>query len=145
MLLKGESMDRSLLNFDLKKHVLIQTIPIIAYLILLLILWDDIPECFAIHFNFEGLPDNYVNKVVGTIGIPLTIMLTVLILTNISYKYPLWRSQISTLIQYLLALTFSLTLLFNVGMVSRMVVLFCAITGTIAIIFKVFLKALKIK
>jgi len=57
----------------MKKDKLLWSTTIICFLPLILsfVLYDKLPELVAIHFNYEGVADNYVPKAVGAFGLPV--------------------------------------------------------------------------
>ena len=38
-------------------------------------LWNDLPDSIAIHFNINGVPDNFTSKAFAAFGLPLIMML----------------------------------------------------------------------
>ncbi len=112
------------MKFGSKKALIAVTVPILLYIALVAVLWKDIPERMAIHFDLSGKPDNFVSKPVGVL-IPISVMSLILFLTFLTEKEPLLlkfppvRShRILVVLQAMLFLVFVSVLFYNVGFIS---------------------------
>jgi uncharacterized membrane protein len=112
-----------------KPYLIAQIIPIIFYIILIILFWENIPDAVAIHFDVSGKPDNYVDKFTGAVLIPLFVMAIIPVLTLLTIREPmLLRSPIHgikqrnlftllTSVQTFIVLIETLVLLYNIGLV----------------------------
>ncbi|NOY10530.1 MAG: DUF1648 domain-containing protein [Archaeoglobi archaeon] len=129
---------------SVRKPVLLQTIPLLAYLLIAALSWNSLPDVVAIHFAMDGTPDGFAGKVVGILVIPIAMMLAMMVLTAFSAREPLIlrlpveRPQVAFLaMQVLLAAVFTVTLIYNLGLVSGKAVLVTAFTGLVFVLLVV--------
>lgn len=129
---------------SVRKPVLLQTIPLLAYLLIAALSWNSLPDVVAIHFAMDGTPDGFAGKVVGILVIPSVIMLAMVAVAAFSAREPLIlrlpaeKPQVVFLaVQVLLAAVFTVTLIYNLGLVSGKAVLATAFLGLILVLLVV--------
>ena len=113
---------------DVKPYLLIQLIPVVVYLILVLALWNKLPNTVAIHFSASGRPNGYASKLSGVLIIPLIVMAIVPVITAVSLKEPMLIRyprgnqkavfKVLTGVQFIITAAITLTQLYNVGLIS---------------------------
>lgn len=54
-----------------KKDIILTTLITLLPIFIGLILWNQLPNQIAIHFDFSGTPNNFVNKPIAIAGLPL--------------------------------------------------------------------------
>ncbi len=120
---------RPLKMIGVKPYLLVQLIPIAFYFILASMFWDRLPDTVAIHFDASGRPDNYADKITGTLVIPLIAMAVIPLLTVLASREPMLirfpvygkgQKVLFTLlagVQIFIVAVMMLALLYNVGMV----------------------------
>ena len=113
----------------IKPYLIVQIIPIVFYLTLILLLWGNIPDTVAIHFDASGKPDNYADKFTGAILIPLFTMAIIPALTLLTLRepmllrFPVYGTRQNVLftlltgVQIFIVIVETLTLLYNIGSV----------------------------
>ncbi|AIY90863.1 tryptophan-specific permease [Geoglobus acetivorans] len=129
---------------SVEKPILLQTVPLLAYLLIAALSWNSLPDVVAVHFTIDGTPDGFAGKIAGILVIPSTVMLAVIALTAFSAKEPLIlrlpveRPYVVFLtVQVLLAAVFTATLIYNLGLVSGKVVLGTAFSGLVFVLLVV--------
>ena len=131
---------------DIRRLLILELIPIVLYVLVVAVLWDRIPQRFAIHFGINGRPDLYASKFVGALLIPVIAMLLIMVLTVFARREPLLLFRIPTspsivvLLQAFLAISFLSVLLYNVGMMSITSMLFVILVGLVVLITVIALK-----
>ncbi len=121
------------MEFGSNRVLIVEIALILLYLALVAILWKELPEKMAIHFDLYGKPDNFVSKPLGSIAVPVSLMSLILLLTFLAEKEPLLlrfpsvRSRkILMITQAMLFLVFVSVLFYNVGFISgEFVVVLC--------------------
>ena len=120
---------RPLEMIGVKPYLIAQLIPIAFYLILASMFWDKLPDTVAIHFDASGRPNNYADKITGTLLIPLVAMAVIPLLTVLVSREPMLirfpvygkgQKALFTLlagVQLFIVAVMMLALLYNVGMV----------------------------
>ena len=120
---------RPLEMIGVEPYLIARLIPIALYLILALAFWDKLPDTVAIHFDASGRPDNYADKITGTLLIPLVVMAVIPLLTVLVSREPMLirfpvygkgQKALFTLlagVQFFIVAVMMLALLYNVGMV----------------------------
>jgi uncharacterized membrane protein len=71
--------ERSVIMYFIKnnlKKLIISSVIILCPIIVGLILWNKMPEQVPIHWNFEGVPDNYAHKAFAVFAIPAFLLAT---------------------------------------------------------------------
>lgn len=82
------------------KLLLITTIVCLLPLILSYLLYDKLPEEVAIHFNSEGIADNYVPKAVAAFGLPF-LMAVINIFTHFTINNDPKKMNASSALKYI--------------------------------------------
>ena len=115
---------------DTKKYLTVQLVLIAAYLTITILCWNRIPSVVAIHFNIYGIPDNFADKITGTIIMPIAVMCIIPIITFFVSKEPMilrfpidekGQRQMLTFLTFIQAFIFSVlttVLLYNAKIVS---------------------------
>ena len=124
---------------DIKRILILELIPMILYVLAVAILWNRIPQKFAIHFGINGRPDLYASKLVGALLIPLTAMFLILALTILVRREPLLLRiptypSILVILQAFLAIVFFSVLLYNADIISITSMLFTILVCLIMLI-----------
>ncbi len=124
---------------NLRRALILQTIPILFYLVAAVALWNRIPETVAIHFGISGSPNVYASKLVGVLLLPLTAMLVIVALTILAKKEPLLlrfptAPKFLIVLQAFLAIVFLTVLLYNVGLISGSSVVLVCVIGVILVL-----------
>ena len=57
-----------------KKTLIIASIVTLFPIIIGLLLWDQLPEQLATHFNAAGQPDDYSPKIFAVVGLPVLML-----------------------------------------------------------------------
>jgi len=135
---------------SIRPYILLQLGFMAAYLILVALLWERLPERIATHFNASGEPDSYSSRFWGTIGLPVLAWLLPLALTlpamdegffaKVSLYPPALRAWclFTTLLSGGLLLVFTLVLLYNAGLVSSDAITYGAIAFLGALVFAIY-------
>ena len=71
-----------------KKTIIFTTILTLLPIVAGLILWDQLPEQVAIHFNAAGEPDNWASKAAAVLGLPAVLAVLHLFLLFFTDKDP---------------------------------------------------------
>ncbi len=115
---------------ETKGFLLAQIIPVVLYLLAVMMLWDELPNSFAIHFNISFKPDSYASKEMGAVIIPLissSIIPAMLLLISkepMLIRFPVYGKGQKSLFCLLTAIQFFIVgiefyiLLFNAGIVG---------------------------
>lgn len=119
---------------SIKPYLLIQLGFLAFYLLLVALLWDRLPERIATHFNASSEPDGYSGRLWGVLGVPVLAWLLPLVLT-LPAKEPAFFARanfyprnlgawclFTTVLSCGLVSVFTLTLLYNVGIVPSNVI-----------------------
>ncbi len=138
------------IEFNLARDLAISTLLLVLYLVVIFLLWNRLPERYAIHIGISG-PDMYAGKLVGAILIPLLTMVTVIVLIPLLRFNPmlLWlpTTGILVIIQAFLVYSFSILAAYNAGIIST-VMLEAAVWIGIAVLIAIILlkyRTLRIK
>ncbi|WP_297460616.1 DUF1648 domain-containing protein [Thermococcus sp.] len=123
------------IEVDVRPYLALQVVALALYLVLVIMLWDDLPERVAIHFDPSGKPDGFASKAVGALFFPLILQgffigMTFLLrepgfapLMRFSRAGWRWTAKFFTLMAMGMAAVEAFVLLYNAGMVSgRLVV-----------------------
>lgn len=110
------------------KILIITVIICLLPMLLGIVLYNDMPDYMAIHFNINSMPDNYASKNLVLFGLPLIMAFFqcfCLIVTNIynksNEKFPkvikvfYWFIPLLTVVIYLLTISFSFGLKTYIG------------------------------
>ena len=130
---------------DVRRLLILELIPLVLYVLVVAVLWDRIPQRFAIHFGINGRPDLYASKFVGALLIPVTAMLLIMVLTVFARRELLLlriptSPSILVLLQAFLAILFLSVLLYNVGVISITSMFFVILVGLVVLITVIALK-----
>jgi uncharacterized membrane protein len=61
------------IEINVKPYLTAQLLGLVAYFVLMVLLWNRLPERVAIHFNASGEPDSFASKTVGAVIFPLAV------------------------------------------------------------------------
>jgi uncharacterized membrane protein len=115
------------IEINVKPYLMAQILGLVAYFVLVVFIWDKLPESVAIHFNASGEPDSFASKVVGVLLFPLVTYPPFLVMTYLLKEpafAPLLRfsrrgwgafAEFLTVMVLGLILIDSLVLLYNAG------------------------------
>lgn len=118
------------IEVNVRPYFSIQLLGLVAYFVLLAVLWDVLPERVAIHFNASGEPDNFASKTFGTLLFPLVVYPLFLVMTYflkgpafaplLRFSRRGWKAfaQFLTVMALGLVAIDSLVLLYNAGYIS---------------------------
>ncbi|WP_456423712.1 DUF1648 domain-containing protein [Thermococcus sp.] len=134
------------LETNIKPYILLQLAFLTFYLLLVVILWEGLPERVATHFSTSG-PDSYGSKFWGVLGVPVLAWFLPFLLTlpakdpgffaraNFYPKSLRGWCLFTTLLSLGLVLVFTSALLYNAGMISVKAINYSAYTtlGMVAV------------
>ena len=69
------------IEVNVKPYLTLQLLGIVAYFILVALLWSSLPGRVAIHFSASGEPDSFASKTTGTLLFPLAVYPLFLVMT----------------------------------------------------------------
>lgn len=84
--------ERQIPEFNVRPYLTIHLAVLVIYFILTAFLWERIPDTVAIHFNLNGQPDGFADKVTGILAIPLLVWGFFFTMTYFA-KSPLFTSR----------------------------------------------------
>lgn len=78
-----------LVRLNVKGYLFIQLVMIVIYLLIVEVLWNELPGVVATHFDVYGNPDSFMNKFSGAIIAPVAGLAIVPIITALISKEPM--------------------------------------------------------
>lgn len=126
-----EESPKPLTTANVKPYLMVQLIAVGIYFLIVALLWNKLPEEIAVYYSSNGIPDNFAPKVMGAFVYPLAGFIIMPLFTILISKVPMLmrfpvfgKEQVLTLafltIMHLsIVVIVSMSLLYNVGMVSE--------------------------